>query len=134
MSNAAKLIDSMIAKTPDWRGATLAKLRKIIQDADPEMTEDVKWCRPSNPMGAPVRGGHRPTAARNTAARWTTAAESNRASASAAWPHSPRKPTTSETILELLGLTALRAMAPGARLHCRPCILHTKSPSPWQIR
>jgi hypothetical protein len=54
MSNAAKLIDSMIAKTPDWRGATLAKLRKIIRDADPEMIEEVKWRRPSNPMGAPV--------------------------------------------------------------------------------
>jgi hypothetical protein len=44
----------MIAKTPDWRGATLAKLRKIIRDADPEMIEEVKWRRPSNPMGAPV--------------------------------------------------------------------------------
>jgi hypothetical protein len=44
----------MIAKSPDWRGATLAKLRKIIRDADPEMIEEVKWRRPSNPMGAPV--------------------------------------------------------------------------------
>jgi hypothetical protein len=44
----------MIAKTPDWRGATLAKIRKIIRDADPEMIEEVKWRRPSNPMGAPV--------------------------------------------------------------------------------
>ncbi len=43
-----------MAKTPDWRGATLAKLRKIIHDADPEITEEVKWRRPSNPMGAPV--------------------------------------------------------------------------------
>jgi hypothetical protein len=47
-------IDDLIAKTPDWRGATLAKLRKIIRDADPEMTEELKWRRPSNPMGAPV--------------------------------------------------------------------------------
>src|SRR6266566_6729930 len=45
---------SMIAKTPDWRGLTLAKLRKIIHGADPEITEEVKWRRPSNPMGAPV--------------------------------------------------------------------------------
>jgi hypothetical protein len=44
----------MIAKTPDWRGATLAKIRKIIRDADPEMIEETKWRRPSNPMGAPV--------------------------------------------------------------------------------
>jgi hypothetical protein len=54
MPNVTRLIDTMIAKTPDWRGATLAKLRKIIQDADPEMTEEVKWRRPSSPMGAPV--------------------------------------------------------------------------------
>jgi hypothetical protein len=54
MSNPAMLIDNMIAKTPDWRGATLAKLRKIIHDADPEITEGVKWRRPSSPMGAPV--------------------------------------------------------------------------------
>ena len=51
---ASELIDDMIAKTPDWRGTTFAKLRKIIHDADPEITEEVKWKRPSNPMGAPV--------------------------------------------------------------------------------
>jgi hypothetical protein len=54
MPNPTELIDDMIAKTPDWRGATLAKLRKIIHDADPEITEEVKWKRPSNPMGAPI--------------------------------------------------------------------------------
>ena len=54
MPNPTKLIDDMIAKTPDWRGLTLAKLRKIIHGADPEITEEVKWRRPSNPMGAPV--------------------------------------------------------------------------------
>ncbi len=50
----AELIDEMIARTPDWRGATLEKLRRIIRDADPEIIEEVKWKRPSNPMGAPV--------------------------------------------------------------------------------
>ncbi len=54
MSNPTELIDDMIANTPDWRGATLSKLRQIIHDADPEITEEVKWRRPSNPMGAPV--------------------------------------------------------------------------------
>jgi hypothetical protein len=54
MSNPIDLINDMIDKTPDWRGTTLAKLRKIIHDADPEITEEVKWRRPSNPMGAPV--------------------------------------------------------------------------------
>jgi hypothetical protein len=46
MSNPTDLIDHLIAKTPDWRGATFAKLRKIIHDADPEITEELKWRRP----------------------------------------------------------------------------------------
>jgi hypothetical protein len=54
MPNPTELIDDLIAETPDWRGATFAKLRKIIHDADPEITEEVKWKRPANPMGAPV--------------------------------------------------------------------------------
>lgn len=54
MPSPSELIDDIIANTPDWRGPTLAKLRKIIHDADPEITEEVKWRRPSNPMGTPV--------------------------------------------------------------------------------
>lgn len=47
-------VDELIAKTPDRRGAVLAKLRKIVHDADPEIAEDVKWKRPSNPLGSAV--------------------------------------------------------------------------------
>jgi hypothetical protein len=47
-------VDGLIAKTPDWRGATLARLREIVREADPAMVEDVKWRRPSNPNGAAV--------------------------------------------------------------------------------
>ena len=54
MPNSSEEIDAMIAATPDWRGTTLAELRRIIHDADPEIAEEVKWKRPSNPMGAPV--------------------------------------------------------------------------------
>lgn len=54
MTNTNELIDDIIASTPDWRGETLARLRRIIHDADPEIVEEVKWKRPSNPMGAPV--------------------------------------------------------------------------------
>jgi len=54
MPNPSEPVDEMIAKTPDWRGATLAKLRKIIHDADPDIAEEVKWRRPSNPMGVAV--------------------------------------------------------------------------------
>jgi len=56
MPNPSEEIDELIAQTPDWRGATLTELRRIIHDADPEITEEVKWKRPSNPMGAPVFG------------------------------------------------------------------------------
>ncbi len=38
----------------DWRGETLAKVRKIIRQADPGVVEDVKWRKPSNPAGVPV--------------------------------------------------------------------------------
>jgi hypothetical protein len=47
-------IDAMIAAFPGWRGEVLAKLRRIIHDTDPEITEQVKWKRPGNPAGVPV--------------------------------------------------------------------------------
>lgn len=42
----------------DWRGATLARMRKLILEADPEMIEEVKWRKPSNPDGVPVWSHH----------------------------------------------------------------------------
>ncbi len=54
MPNPIDPIDIIIAQTPDWRGATLAKLRRVILDADPQIIETVKWRKPSNPMGVPV--------------------------------------------------------------------------------
>lgn len=47
-------VDELIARTPGWRGVTLARLRTIIREADPEIAEDVKWRRPSNPNGSAV--------------------------------------------------------------------------------
>ena len=38
----------------DWRGAMLARIRKLIKAADPDMVEEVKWRKPSNPAGVPV--------------------------------------------------------------------------------
>jgi hypothetical protein len=38
----------------DWRGAMLDRLRAIIKQADPEIVEEVKWRKPSNPGGVPV--------------------------------------------------------------------------------
>lgn len=48
------LIDEKIRSLGDWRGATLAKLRRLIREADPEVVEAVKWRKPSNPAGVPV--------------------------------------------------------------------------------
>ena len=39
----SKLIDQQIAELTDWRGKTMAKLRKIVHDADPAITEEWKW-------------------------------------------------------------------------------------------
>jgi hypothetical protein len=54
MPKPSKLVDDLIAKIPDWRGEALARLRKIIFEADPEIAEDVKWRRPANPLGVAV--------------------------------------------------------------------------------
>jgi hypothetical protein len=40
---AAELISQRIAELADWRGATLARMRKLIHDADPEVVEEWKW-------------------------------------------------------------------------------------------
>ncbi len=51
----AQLIDAKIGKLGDWRGETLARVRAIIKQADPEVVEEVKWRKPSNAMlGVPV--------------------------------------------------------------------------------
>ena len=50
----ADLIDAKIAELGDWRGKTLARMRTLIREADPEVVETVKWRKPSNPNGVPV--------------------------------------------------------------------------------
>lgn len=52
--SASQLIDKRIASMADWRGATLALLRRLIHEADPDVVEEVKWRKPSNPSGVPV--------------------------------------------------------------------------------
>jgi hypothetical protein len=52
MTNAVKpasaMIDQRIAELGDWRGSTLARMRALIHDADPDVVEEWKW------MGTPV--------------------------------------------------------------------------------
>lgn len=52
--DATALIDARIAATGGWRGRTLARMRDLIRDADPDVTETVKWRKPTNPHGVPV--------------------------------------------------------------------------------
>src|SRR3954454_8018009 len=52
--SASDLIDEKIAALSDWRGEMLGRLRALIREADPEVTETVKWRKPSNPTGVPV--------------------------------------------------------------------------------
>ena len=48
-------IDARIQELSDWRGETLARIRMLIMQADPEVVEEVKWRKPSNSMaGVPV--------------------------------------------------------------------------------
>jgi hypothetical protein len=51
----SQLVEARIAALGDWRGETLARVRALIKEADPDVVEDVKWRKPSNAMlGVPV--------------------------------------------------------------------------------
>jgi hypothetical protein len=53
VESASALFDEKIKELGDWRGKTLAKVREIIHAADPEIVEEWKWVKPTNP-GTPV--------------------------------------------------------------------------------
>jgi hypothetical protein len=48
------LIAARIQELVGWRGETLARVRALIKEADPDVVEDVKWRKPSTPAGVPV--------------------------------------------------------------------------------
>jgi hypothetical protein len=52
--SASQQIDAIIKEAGDWRGEKLSQLRALIKQADPAVVEEVKWKKPSNPMGVPV--------------------------------------------------------------------------------
>ncbi len=52
-TDASKLIDKRIGELGDWRGETLSKVRAIIKAADPDIVEEWKWVKRTNP-GTPV--------------------------------------------------------------------------------
>jgi len=53
MDSASAFIDQKIMELGDWRGKTLAKVRKVIRDADPDIVEEWKWVKPKS-GGTPV--------------------------------------------------------------------------------
>src|ERR1700694_3613059 len=53
VESASALIDAKIMELGDWRGKTLARVREIIHEADPEIVEEWKWVKATRP-GTPV--------------------------------------------------------------------------------
>jgi hypothetical protein len=53
ISAASKHITKRIMETDDWRGKRLARIRELIHEADPDVQEEWKWVKPTNP-GVPV--------------------------------------------------------------------------------
>src|SRR5918992_2070469 len=53
-ASPSQLIDARIKELSDWRGETLARVRSLIREADPDVVEEVKWRKPSNMLGVPV--------------------------------------------------------------------------------
>ena len=47
-------IDRTIAELGGWRAETLRRMRELISEADPDVVEEVKWVKPSNPSGVPT--------------------------------------------------------------------------------
>jgi hypothetical protein len=53
VDSGSAILDARIRELGDWRGKTLAKVREIIHEADPEIVEEWKWVKPTSP-GTPV--------------------------------------------------------------------------------
>ena len=47
-------VDARVHEPSDWRGEMLARIRAVIQQADPDVIEERKWKKPSNPAGVPM--------------------------------------------------------------------------------
>ena len=56
--SSPKPIDEGTDIPGDWRDKLLSRLRALIMEADPEMTEERKWRKPSNPAGVPTWSHH----------------------------------------------------------------------------
>ncbi|GAA0576715.1 DUF1801 domain-containing protein [Halomonas salifodinae] len=52
--SAAERVDRIIADLGGWHGEILGRIRDLIKEADPDVSEECKWSKPSNPTGVPV--------------------------------------------------------------------------------
>lgn len=55
-TDPSALIDAIVSDIDDWRGDRLARLRSLIHEALPDVVEEIKWRKPSNPNGVPTWG------------------------------------------------------------------------------
>jgi hypothetical protein len=53
-SDGSSAVDAKIQSLGDWRGALLARLRRLIKEEDPSVVEEVKWRKTANPLGVPT--------------------------------------------------------------------------------
>ena len=53
-AGASHLVDERIRSVGGWRAEVLAEVRRLIHEADPDIVEDCKWMKPTNPLGVPV--------------------------------------------------------------------------------
>jgi hypothetical protein len=68
VESPSQLIGARIKELGDWRGKTLSRLRTLIKQADPDVVEEWKWKKPSNP-GVPVWSHQGPICTGETYAR-----------------------------------------------------------------
>ena len=53
-ASVSEAIEQRIAELGDWRGETLKRMRALIKEADPDVVEELKWVKPTNPGGVPT--------------------------------------------------------------------------------
>src|SRR5712675_1497578 len=124
VESASALIDEKIKELRDWRGKTIAKVRDIIHQADPEIVEEWKWAKPKSP-GTPVfsHGGIvctgetyknvvKMTFARGAALKDPTGQEQTEAQAEA---EAPAEAPANEQQAGRLASSQVRAISPPSR-------------------
>lgn len=54
MESGSELVDAKLESFGGWRAEMLSRLRKLVREADPDVVEEIKWRKPSNPGGVPT--------------------------------------------------------------------------------